>query len=210
MRLTMTVAVTAAGKLLKPMIIFKGKPGGRIERNEFGTYPEDALYAVQGKAWMDESLCLQWVKEVLKPWAEDAPDGIVPFLLLDSYKCHLMKSVVEAIQELGIEIEHVPGGCTGLAQPVDVGINKPLKNRIRRFWEEFMIDGGLAQLVSKPPSRATMASWCVEALNLIEEGIGKSAWRHGDFSYFPQEPAAPVNVDYEGDEMVENFGALEL
>ena len=109
MRLTLAVAVTAAGKFLKPMIVFKGKPGGRIERSEFETYQDGCIYAVQEKAWMNEALCLRWVESVLKPWAEDAPEGIVPYLLLDSYKCHLMKSVANAIQDLGIELEHIPG-----------------------------------------------------------------------------------------------------
>jgi hypothetical protein len=201
------VAVTANGEFLKPMIVFKGKPGGRIER-EFSDYPDGSTYAVQEKAWMSEPLCLRWVEEVVKPWAESAPDGIVPYLLLDSYKCHLMKSVVDAIQDLGIEVEHVPGGCTGLAQPVDVGINKPLKNRIRCLWENFMIDGGLAQAVSKPPDRATMAEWCIQSLNSIGQDIGKNAWKHRDYSYFPNEVpnvvTAPINENVEGYEMVED------
>ena len=65
---------------------------------------------------MDEAMMLRWVKEVLEPWSKNIPDGIVPYLLLDSYKCHLMSSVVHAIQDLRIEVNHIPGGCTGLVQ----------------------------------------------------------------------------------------------
>ena len=36
-----------------------------------------------------------------------------------------MASVVNEIQELGVEVEHIPGGCMYLCQPVDIGINKP-------------------------------------------------------------------------------------
>ena len=53
-----------------------------------------------------------WVEKVLKPYVESAPEGIVPLLLLDSYHCHVMASVVNEIQELGVEVEHIPGGCT--------------------------------------------------------------------------------------------------
>jgi hypothetical protein len=31
------------------------------------------------------------------------------------------------IQELGVEVERIPGRFTGLCQPVDVGVNKPFK-----------------------------------------------------------------------------------
>jgi hypothetical protein len=54
---------------------------------------------------------------------------IQPLLLLDSYKCHTMASVVADIEALGIQIENIPGGCTGLCQPVDVGVGKPQRTR---------------------------------------------------------------------------------
>ena len=154
---------------------------------------------------MSERLCLRWVEEVLKPWAEQAPEHVVPYLLLDSYVCHLMESMVNAIQALGVEIEHVLGGCTVLTQPVDVGINKPLKYHIRRYWEEYMINTGLQQIVTKPPSREIMASWCIDGLESIHSNIGKNAWRHTDFSFFPEEETLPAeeSLELNEDEMVE-------
>ena len=37
-RATFEITVTASGKVLKPLVVFKGKAGGRIERREFPTY----------------------------------------------------------------------------------------------------------------------------------------------------------------------------
>ena len=76
---------------------------------------------------MDESVILAWIDKVLKPYIETAPIGIHPVILLDHYRCYIMESVVNTIQDFGCAVEHIPGGCTGLAQPVDVGIGKPLK-----------------------------------------------------------------------------------
>ena len=83
---------------------------------------------------------------------KNLPEGIMPYLLLDSYKCHQMSSVVHAIQDLGIEVDHIPGGCTGLVQPVDIGVNNPLKNQIRRKGEEYMLEESLAMTILKPPT----------------------------------------------------------
>jgi len=47
------VCITASGRLLPPLIIFKGKPNGRIQR-EFTRYNQGAVYVVQENAWMDE------------------------------------------------------------------------------------------------------------------------------------------------------------
>ena len=91
---------------------------------------------MQEQAWMDEACMIEWVHLVIQPWADSAPVGIVPVLYLDSYQCHLRDSVVSKVQVLGLEVKHIPGGCTGLGQPLDVGYNKPLKNKIRQKWEE--------------------------------------------------------------------------
>jgi DDE superfamily endonuclease. len=112
-----------------------GKPGGRIERS-FNNFLVGAYYKVQDNAWMDERLMLQWVEDVLRPWAEEAPDDIVPFLLLDSYQCHMTDAVKHLLNQIGVEYLYNPGGCTRLCQPVDVGINKPFKDRMTRKWGE--------------------------------------------------------------------------
>ena len=83
---------------------------------------------------MDESIMLMWVEKVLKPFVQMAPVGIQPLLILDSYCCHMMQSVVNTIEDLGVQVEHIPGGCTGLCQPIDVAIGKPLKSRVRNLW----------------------------------------------------------------------------
>ena len=79
---------------------------------------------------MVEEMMLVWVEKVLIPYVITCPDGIVPLLLLGSFRYHMMANVVRACQDLGVQVEHIPGGCTYLCQPVDIGINKPFKSRI--------------------------------------------------------------------------------
>ena len=112
--------------LFLTFFVITGKPGGHIERS-FMQFPNGAHYTVQENAWMDERLMLEWIDTVLKPWADGAPDNIRPFVLLDSYRCHLTNPVKLTMNEAGVDYFHIPGGCTGLCQPVDVGINKPFK-----------------------------------------------------------------------------------
>lgn len=188
MRVTVAVTLTASGEMLKPLIVFKAQPNGRIEKRELSLYPEGSIYACQPAAWMDERVMKVWIETVLKPHVAKAPAGIIPVLLLDSYRCHLMSSVTGIIQDLGVHIEHIPGGCTGLCQPVDVGIGKPLKNRIRDKWEDWMHEQALqhgAEVASKPPLRETLSQWIIDSLQSIDVSILKNSWRHGEYSYFP-------------------------
>jgi hypothetical protein len=82
---------------------------------------------------MDERVMQMWVRLVLKPSVETRPGNIQPVLLLDSYRCHMIASIMKDIQDLGVEILHISGGCTGLCQPVDIGIDKLLKTRACQF-----------------------------------------------------------------------------
>jgi hypothetical protein len=130
---TYALTCTAAGDYLCPMPIFKGKVKGLIATRDLKHYDPTSVYACQDATWMDEVCMLWWVDEILKPYLKcnPSPPGIMPVILLDAYQCHMMASVTDKIAELGIEIIHIPGGCTGLTQPLDVGINKPFKSRVR-------------------------------------------------------------------------------
>lgn len=118
-----------------------------------------------------------------------APDDVIPVLLLDQYKCHLMESVVHRIEDLGVQVEHIPAGVTSLCQPVDVGVNKPLKNYVRREWENYMIDKGLRTIVTKPPDRFVFSQWIIDSQAILPREVIKNSWRHAPYSYYPDEPS---------------------
>ena len=138
---------------------------------------------------MDERVMIAWVDEILKPYVADAPEDIIPLLILDSYRCHMMGSVVQRIQELGVEVRHIPGGCTSLCQPVDVGFNKPFKDRMRKQWLSWMIAEGIIHGTTKPPSRRDVAGWVDRAMTEMKgkEQIIKNAWRKTGYEWFPKE-----------------------
>ena len=106
---------------------------------------------------------LKWVEElVLKPYVDkNVPNNIQPLLLLDSYRCHTMASVAAEIADLGVEVKIIPGGCTGMCQPIDVGIGKLLKTICRHpLWEEWMVKEvtNNPTVACRPASRLQMTS----------------------------------------------------
>jgi DDE superfamily endonuclease len=64
-----------------------------------------------------------------------APENIVLTLFLDLYRCYMIASVVKSIQKLRVEVEYIPGNCTYVCQPTDVGVNKPFKCWIYDQWD---------------------------------------------------------------------------
>ena len=88
-------------------------------------------------------------------------------------------------------------------QPVDIRSNKPFKNRLRDQWEDWMIDEGLANGTTSPPTRENIVQWTRYAVANISSEIVKNAWRHGDYSWFPpaamEQHAANLNADDNND-----------
>ena len=127
-------------------------------------YPMECIYACQEKVWMDEVMMHKWIDLVLIPWKNSRDLGIVPLLVLVAYCVHMMGSVVNCIQCLGIEMQHIPAGCTHLCQPMDFGMYHPFKKEMSEKWEEWMISGGgVAGRDAKPHSRRQGAEWIAGA-----------------------------------------------
>lgn len=187
-RITAMLTVCADGTKLPPMLIYKGKENGSIQ-GEFKQYTSQCKYVVQENAWTDERVMLHWVDTVLGPYVSTAPKGIVPYLLLDKYSCHYQGSVANRIEELGVEWDIIPGGCTGLLQPIDVGVGRPWKNRLRYRLEDWMVEQESFERIKPKVVRPMVAQWAADSWNRTHKDIIYNAWRRSGFSYFPNEPS---------------------
>lgn len=97
----------------------------------------------------------------------------------------MMTSVVAKINALGVAVEHIPGGCTGLLQPVDVGIGKPLKCRVKQRWSDWMIEKEATDAF-KPPSRELLSKWIIDSLSDLPRDLIKQSWRSSAIKYFDE------------------------
>jgi hypothetical protein len=187
-RVTVVVTIAGDGTVLPSDILLKGKANGRIAKKEFATFPTSHHYHCQDATWMDEGvmLMLAWVDQVLWPYVETASDVIIPILILDSYQCHMIASVTQEIQELGLEVKHIPGGCTSLCQPVDVGFNKPFKDRLWRLWTSWMISEGIVHGMTSAPTRLDVAMWVDRPMAdmKVEHEIVRNMWLKSGFEWF--------------------------
>jgi hypothetical protein len=69
---------------------------------------------------------------------------------------------------------------------VDVGFNKPFKDRMRRQWINWMTNEGVVHGTTSPPARLDVAKW-VHAAMLEMKGRGaiiRNAWKRHDYEWF--------------------------
>jgi hypothetical protein len=127
----------------------------------------------------------KWIDLVLILWKNTKAPGVVPTLVLDTYCVHMMRNIVNRIQSLGIEVIHIPAGCTYLCQPVDMGINKSIKTGMREKWEDWMLDGeGIVNGVAMETSRKMVAEWLLDVYKNIPSKIARNSWMKWGYNWF--------------------------
>src|SRR6266540_3072641 len=108
---------------------------------------------------MDSKL-MKWYIDYLSD--ERNNDGLrKPILIVyDSFRGHLEESVKEKFKENGYDLAVIPGGLTSICQPLDVAINKPFKDNLRKEWHLWMAGGGAGQTIEDNLRRAKFGDVC--------------------------------------------------
>ena len=167
-RATVVLCATSTGLMLAPYIIFKGDP------------PEDKAASKVGlcfvnsnkTAWMTEEIMLDWLKKVY--FAQPVPFKARRILIVDLFAVHKKKSIQDFVRERNVKYVVIPGGLTHLLQPLDVSLNKPIKDRMRIMFEEWfnktMSDskGVTKSGVIRAPTKDDLRSWLEIALQLLD------------------------------------------
>jgi hypothetical protein len=120
-------------------------------------------------------------------------------LILDEFSAHMTDEVRRAYAECGTFLELVPGGYTSRLQVMDVGINKPFKDRVRDQYDEWF----MTVPSGSKPQRPDVATWIAKSwLDLPTSAIANTWRRVGLPSNFFDGPDAAVEEGevYEDDE----------
>ena len=98
----------------------------------------------------------------------------------------MMALVVLRIQAIGVEVIHIPGGCMGLCQPLDISVRRLFKARIRRLWEEWLT--GLLEQVGKVHNATCkeVSEWMVAVYwEMVGLHILRNCWCKMGYEWFP-------------------------
>lgn len=133
-RTTVMLCCTADGRKLPAYVVFKRKTLPAQE-----VFPKNIIVRVNEKGWMNSAMVEEWVKLVWqrRPGALLCRDSL---LVLDSYRGHLTDSVKTVLSRGGTDLAVIPGGMTSQLQPLDVSINKPFKDRLRKFYTDWLTE----------------------------------------------------------------------
>jgi hypothetical protein len=124
--------------MLPPDFVFKGEPNQDVhEEVESFCDAETATFSVQKNAWFSEDVMMEWIDTCWK-YIVTGPS----ILILDILKVHKCYRVRLALAEMGTSVYYVPPECTGVAQPLDVGVMALLKAHLKQHPSSLLTHGG--------------------------------------------------------------------
>ncbi|GMF21507.1 unnamed protein product [Phytophthora lilii] len=118
MRITVILAVTASGRKLPPVLIWKGKDTLVFEKI-------GGMYVTkQKRAWVDSGLLKRWID--LQFPLVDGGDG--KFLVWDSMRAHISRELKAKCEARRVGMCVIPGGLTPYLQVGDIAIYRAFKD----------------------------------------------------------------------------------
>ena len=182
-------SATGNGKILPPMIIFKGKTDRTISDLNIS-----AGFTVksQEKAWMDDGLMKVWVEDISikhiwaeceKLWFENA------LLTFDAFAAHLADDAESQLLEAKTDTLAIPAGCSYKYQHMDVCLNKPFKAISQKCWvndissvvETFPDPSQDPSFKISSPTQQKMVDWVKEAFDYLTRNQEMVIWGLWDY-----------------------------
>lgn len=121
---TIAACVNAAGNVIPPMVIFKGK---RLKQEFTDNLPPGTLVKMAAKGSMTTSLFIDFIEHLGK---YKSPDKCL--LIFDGASCHLDYYIVDAAEKYNIILYCLPSNTTHELQPLDKSVNKSFEN----YWDQ--------------------------------------------------------------------------
>ncbi|GBC05351.1 hypothetical protein RclHR1_06190010 [Rhizophagus clarus] len=85
-------------------------------------------------------------------------------IVYDSFHGHLEKSVKIKFKQHNFHLAVIPTGLTSVCQPLNVSINKPFKNNLRKKWHEWMSRGSSGVTMAGNLKRARISDCSISNL----------------------------------------------
>ena len=150
---------------MAPLIIFKGQKNKTIEKqlNKLDIVKNKKIFvACQNNAWCDCEIFINWLTNIYEKYVLlKAKKNCI--LILDKAPSHTLDKVSDFIKAHKYNVVYIHPGCTRILQPLDIGINKEVKQALKEKYLKHQLDN--KDLVINnlfKISRELMIQWCYE------------------------------------------------
>ena len=139
-QLTAVLAVTASGEYLKPQLLYKGKT---TKCHPTVTFPEGWDIWHSENRWSNEETTKRYIRKIIIPFASQRRKDLKlapahpAITIFDGFRGQTTDEVISLLRRNKIIPVQLPPNCTDKLQPVDLSINKPMKDHMKRKFQEW-------------------------------------------------------------------------
>ncbi|TXB97478.1 hypothetical protein FocTR4_00012009 [Fusarium oxysporum f. sp. cubense] len=131
--ITILECISATGKVLRPLVIFKGKTVQQQHFPEKLDFLEDWEFTCSEKGWTNNHIALIWLKTVFIPSTKPENPKEPRLLILDGHGSHMTEDFLFECYNNNIFVLFLPAHASHVLQPLDVAVFGPLKRAYRKF-----------------------------------------------------------------------------
>ena len=111
-------------------------------------------------------------------------------LIFDSARSHLTEEVKKEVKKHS-QIAVIPGGLTKKLQPLDLTVNKPFKDHMKKHWDNWMKEGEHQFTKSNKMKRASYSEvccWIVQSWENVSVETIKNGFKKSQICYHHEDP----------------------
>ena len=187
-QITAVFCGNALRDFLPLQLIYKGKSSCCHPRFEF---PSDWNITHSPNHWSNEDTMLQYIDNIILPYVAKVRDDIgaakAALVILDNFKGQTTQQVIQRLDN-NILISWLPPNTTDRLQPMDVSVNKPAKEYLKKQFDEWYSEMVIEQLDRKDMDDLESAE--IQPINLgmpILKEVG-AKWLAGMAQYITDNP----------------------
>lgn len=189
-QITAVLAVTATGEYLAPQLLYKGKTERCHPQVQF---PEGWDVWHTENHWSNEDSMKRYIKKVVIPFVIQKREALKletthPALaLFDGFKGQTTEMIHSLLAANNIVTIQIPPNCTDKLQPLDLSINKPMKDHLKSKFQAWY-----ANEVSKQLKTTSVESIKVE-VNLAVVKNPSANWIIAAWNELAKRPQIAIN-----------------
>ena len=128
-------------------VIYAGKTTRCHPRYEF---PSNCDITHSPKRWSNEATTIQYIRNIIIPYINNTRDGFKDdtpaLIIMDNFKGQVTSVVTNLLEENNIHVCLLPANTTDRLQPMDLTVNKPAKDFLKRCFGDWYAEQIRTQL----------------------------------------------------------------
>lgn len=179
-QITAVFAGTITGDFLPPQLIYKGTTPRCLPTTPF---PKDWHITFNDNHWSNEATMIHYVEKILLPYIRAKRKNLLlgltypALVIFDNFSAQTTENVIKLLEDNHVRMAMVPPNCTDRLQPLDVSVNKAVKNFLRQEFENWYANQVCEQLRKGDDSPVDLklsiikplgAQWIIGAYNHLK------------------------------------------